>query len=118
MKQLVFLLLVCISWSARSERVGEPLQHRCAAQAVAQAASLLAFHADMGPKDREMIEVDHQIQSLSFQRNPADPKQKLEVLELRGYIYKGVYRLRLLYLSDPALCVLVGQEVLGLGSPR
>jgi len=34
------------------------------------------------------------------------------VLEVWGHIYKGQYRMRLIYARSPKDCVLVGQEIL------
>jgi hypothetical protein len=46
-------------------------------------------------------------------RNPADPKQKFNVLEIWGYIYKGRYRMRFIYYNSPATgCLLMGEEIL------
>lgn len=82
--------------------------HRCADQAIEQAEKLLAFH--FGPDGQ--IEIAKKVKVLAPIRNPANKKQWLDVLELWGSIYKGQYRLRLLYARLPGECVLMGQEVL------
>ncbi len=82
--------------------------HRCADQATEQAGKLLAFH--FGPNSQ--IDISKSVTVLAPIRNPANKKQRLDVLELWGNIYKGQYRLRLLYARLPDECVLMGQEVL------
>ena len=82
--------------------------HRCAADASGQAQKLLAFHA--GSDDR--IEIDKTVKVLAPIRNPVDRGQRFDVLEVWGHIYKGQYRMRLIYARLPGECVLMGQEVL------
>jgi hypothetical protein len=82
--------------------------HRCADPARKQAQELLKFH--FGEDAR--IEIDKGIKVLPALRNPANKAQSFDVLELWGYIYKGKYRMRLLYAQMPGECVLMGQEVL------
>jgi hypothetical protein len=82
--------------------------HRCAPAAREQAQKLLAFH--VGGDER--IEIDMSVRTLAPIRNPANRLQRFDVLEVWGRIYKGQYRLRLLYARIPKECVLMGQEVL------
>jgi hypothetical protein len=82
--------------------------HRCAPAAREQAQKLLAFHA--GGDDR--IEIDKAVRTLLPMRNPANRLQRFDVLEVWGRIYKGQYRLRLIYARIPKECVLMGQEVI------
>ena len=82
--------------------------HRCAPAAREQAHKLLAFH--VGGDDR--IEIDTSVRTLLPMRNPANRLQRFDVLEVWGRIYKGQYRLRLIYARIPNECVLMGQEVL------
>lgn len=84
--------------------------HRCAGAAVTQAEKLLQFH--MGEDDR--IAVDTAVRQLPSLRNPAAPTQRFDVLEVRGTIYKGEYRMRLIYAQMPGQCLLMGQEILEL----
>ena len=82
---------------------------RCAARALDRAKQLLAFHT--GPDDRMSIEKT--VKQLPSMRNPQDPTQKLEVLEVWGSIYKARYRMRLIYYNSPATsCLLSGEEIL------
>ncbi|MEQ1528254.1 MAG: hypothetical protein ABL925_02990 [Methylococcales bacterium] len=82
--------------------------HRCADEAKNQAKKLLAFHFDSA----ENIEIESRVKALPALRNPANKKQAFDVLEVWGNIYKGQYRMRLLYAQIPGECVLMGQEIL------
>lgn len=81
---------------------------RCAAAAKQQAAKLLAFH--FGEAD-DRIAIDTSVKVLPPLKNPANKAQTFEVLEIWGSIYKGRYRMRLIYGSADG-CVLMGQEIL------
>lgn len=83
-------------------------EHQCASAATEQAQKLLAFH--FGPDSR--MEIDKSVKELTPIRNPANKKQLFDVLEVWGYIYKGQYRMRLIYARLPGECVLMGQEIL------
>lgn len=87
--------------------------HHCAADAVIQAEKLLQFHSD----NDDRAEVD-----------PASVKQltpvhalsgdgSFDVLEVEGSIYKGEYRMHLIYAQFPDDCVLMGQEILERSDP-
>jgi len=89
-----------------------PQTHRCSAAAIEQAQKLLTFH--FGPDAR--IELDKSVKVLAPIRNPANRAQRFDVLEVGGHIYKGNYRMRLIYARVPNDCVLMGQEVLELAS--
>ena len=57
--------------------------------------------------------IDKTVKQLPSLANPEDPKQKFEVLEVWGNIYKGRYRMRFLYYNSPATsCLLMGEEIL------
>ena len=49
--------------------------------------------------------------------NPANPRQKFQVLEVQGTIYKGQYRMRLIYFRSGSGCLLMGQEILEYANP-
>jgi hypothetical protein len=81
----------------------------CSARALDRAKQLLTFHA--GADDR--MSIDKTVKQLPSLRNPEDPKQKFDVLEVWGNIYKGRYRMRFLYYNSPATsCLLMGEEIL------
>ena len=99
------------TWAASTPASAQPA-HRCAPAAREHAQKLLAFH--VGGDDR--IEIDMSVRTLLPMRNPANRLQRFDVLEVWGRIYKGQYRLRLIYARIPKECVLMGQEVLELAS--
>lgn len=82
----------------------------CTADAIAQAGKLLAFHFG---DDSDRLHVDDTAKPLPSIVNPANPKQRFDVLEVWGYIYKGQYRMRFEYFRmKDGDCVLMGQEIL------
>jgi hypothetical protein len=87
---------------------GHAAEHRCAADAREQARKLIAFHTGT---DRT-VGVDEGVVELPSIANPAAKKQRFDVLELRGHLYKANYRIRLIYAQVPGPCVLMGQEIL------
>jgi hypothetical protein len=87
---------------------------QCSAEAVIQAKKLLSFHSD--GDERVEILADEKVKELPSMRNPVNKKQKFQVLEVNGYIYKGSYRMRLIYYRSGSECILMGQEVLGLAN--
>lgn len=93
---------------AQSSSTPAQKTHRCATAAIAQAPKLLAFH--FGPDSR--IEIDQAVKVLAPIRNPANSAQRFDVLEVRGHIYKGDYRMRFIYARVPGECLLMGQEVM------
>ena len=40
-----------------------------------------------------------------------------DVLEIEGYIYKGIYRMRFIYAQSPGSCTPMGQEIIELSDP-
>lgn len=91
-----------------------PADIPCSAPAMVRAKQLLAFHS--GPDDRLII--DKTIKQLPSMRNPEDPAQRFEVLEIWGSIYKGRYRMRLIYFNSPVTsCLLMGEEILEYARP-
>jgi hypothetical protein len=81
---------------------------QCASSALTQAKKLLNFHSD----GDDRIEISPEVKELPAILNPANKKQKFQVLEVWGNIYKGSYRMRLIYYPMGNNCVLMGQEVL------
>lgn len=95
------------SVSARAETV--PSSVVCASDAVKQAEKLLAFH--LGGEEPG-LHVDGTAKPLPSITNPANRKQRFDVLEVMGYFYKGEYRMRFEYYRIGRDCVLMGQEIL------
>lgn len=106
--QSVFALALLAGLSASAHAATQPSSKACAADAVIQAKKLLAFHTD----DDDRAEVSGPAKPLPSIVNPANPKQRFDVLEVWGYVYKGQYRMRLEYYRLGNDCVLMGQEIL------
>ena len=91
-----------------------PPSPACAADAIAQARKLLAFH--FGEDSR--ISIDDTAKPLPSIANPANKRQRFDVLEVWGFIYKGQYRMRFEYFRmQHDGCLLMGQEILEYASP-
>ena len=100
-------LLALLVLASGSAGAAEP--HRCADEATKQAEKLITFH--FGPDDR--ISIRPEVTAIAPIKNPVNPEQSFDVLEVWADIYKGRYRMRLLYDTKiPDMCVLMGQEIL------
>ncbi|WP_198084791.1 hypothetical protein [Variovorax sp. E3] len=110
MKALARIAACSILCAAAGTASAAPPQ--CAPEAVVQAKKLLVFH--FGEDDR--IQIEPEVKVLAPLRNPANKKQQFQVLEVWGSIYKGNYRMRLIYYPMDKSCVLMGQEVLELAN--
>jgi len=100
------LVLLALTGACSSCDAADP---PCAAAAIDRAKQLLMFHS--GPDER--MTIDKTVKQLPSMRNPEDPKQTFEVLEIWGYIYKGRYRMRFMYYNSRATsCLLMGEEIL------
>lgn len=80
----------------------------CADDAIAQARKLLTFHFGEG----DLVSIADEAKEMPPLRNPADKDQRLDVLEVWGFIYKAQYRMRFIYFRTTDTCALVGQEIL------
>jgi hypothetical protein len=87
--------------------------HRCAADALKQARALLIFHNGTDVN----VGIEDKVKVLPRLRNPVNPRQFFDVLEVRGYIYRANYQMRLIYAQIPGACALMGQEILERASP-
>lgn len=112
MKQILKTLLLVTSLSFSVTTFAAP---QCSAEALIQAKKLLSFHSD--GDERAEIMAGEKVKELPSMRNPANKKQKFQVLEVAGYVYKGQYRMRLIYYHLGGDCVLMGQEVLEIANP-
>ncbi|TDU31907.1 hypothetical protein DFR24_1291 [Panacagrimonas perspica] len=82
---------------------------KCSQAAITRAKELLAFHLgeDAG------INVGDTVKPLAPLRNPKNPKQMFDVLEVWGSFYKGEYRMHFIYAQLPGdTCALMGEEIL------
>jgi len=84
----------------------------CADEALKAAEKLLKFHSD----GDERAKVDDKVRRIGTVK-PLAGKGAFDVLEVEGTIYKGEYRMRLIYAQMPGSCVLMGQEILERGNP-
>lgn len=85
-----------------------PPPPQCAEDARAQAHKLLGFH--FGEDD--LVTIGDEVTERAPLRNPKNARQQFTVLEVWGSIYKGEYRMRLIYFRTDDRCVLMGQEIL------
>lgn len=107
MKALARIAVCSILCSAAGLASAAP-PPQCASEAVARAKKLLTFH--FGEDDR--IQIDPAVKEMPPIRNPANKQQQFKVLEVWGSIYKGSYRMRLIYYVSGKDCNLMGQEIL------
>lgn len=107
MKRILLLIAVLCSWTAQAKQA-----HLCEADALEHAKALLTLH--VGEDDR--MDIDSDVDVLPSIKNPANPKQKFDVLQVHATIYKGQYRMRFIYylMPESRQCLLMGQEVLEL----
>lgn len=89
---------------------------RCGADALRQAPELLAFH--VGTAVAARARVAPRAEPLPSIVNPADRRQRFDVLQVWADIDKGRYRMRFEYYRMPdGRCLLMGQEILEYASP-
>lgn len=79
-------------------------EHACAADAREQA------------RDKP-VHIEDAVVVLRSIPNPAARKQRFDVLELRGHLYRSRYRIRMIYAQVPGACQLMGQEILEHAQP-
>ncbi len=103
---------ICTAFLCALSLTATAAEHRCTDDARVRAKKLLAFHVD----DDSRIKIDDATKSLAPLRNPNNAKQKFDVIEVTGYVYKATYRMRLIYAQLPDECVLLGQEILEMTS--
>lgn len=104
--RIIFALLLLVSFNASAANP------QCASAAISQAKKLLSFHTD--GDDRAAVET--QVKQLPSLTNPVNKTQKFTVLEVFGNVYKGQYRMRLIYFPIDKECVLMGQEIFELAN--
>ena len=98
-----FIVLAALSTSARASTA-----HPCASDAFKRAVKLLALQAESDQPGS----IGKSVAVMKAVRNPANNKQKFDVLAISGFVYKAEYRMRFLYAQIPGQCALVGQEIL------
>lgn len=95
--------LAFVSNSARASTA-----HPCASDALTRAVKLLALQAESDQPGS----IGKSVAVKQAVRNPANIKQKFDVLAISGFVYKAEYRMRFIYAQIPGQCALVGQEIL------
>ncbi|MDI6539865.1 hypothetical protein QMA77_23410 [Pantoea ananatis] len=79
----------------------------CQGEALKDARSLLGFYNNNDPR----VAIENKVTPLSVLTNPANTTQHFDVLEVWGFVYKGKYRMRLIY-SPQVHCLRMGEEIL------
>ncbi|WP_342322659.1 hypothetical protein AAEY27_20700 [Kosakonia sp. BYX6] len=82
----------------------------CKGEALKESNKLLAYFRDNDSR----IVIDDKVSPLNKITNPGNKLQHFDVLETWGYIYKGKYRMRFIFLPD---CTLLGEEILEYTNP-
>lgn len=110
MRSLKILALLSILVSAGGHAAAQVSSLTCKDEALKDSKKLLSFYRD----NDDRIEIDDNVTPLAKIKNPANAKQHFDVLETWGYIYKGKYRMHLIYYTSPgdSDCVLMGEEIL------
>jgi hypothetical protein len=93
--------------------------HPCARDAIAKATPLLKLHFDVAGGRVENLSIDERVKVLPPIR-ALKGNGRLDVLEVRGFIYKSEYRMRFIYVqsaSSQDSCALMGQEILEASNP-
>ena len=110
--QRIYIILIIIThalaFSTSSQAAQVKSSLHCKDQAIQQAQKLLEFH--FGSDDR--IQISQDVKALASIVNPRNKKQRFDVLEVWGFIYKGEYRMRFQYFHSHESCLLMGQEIL------
>jgi hypothetical protein len=108
MKNLFYALLFLTVVGSSFPQAGNA-EPKCSSEAVIQARKLLVFHR--GEDNR--ISINPDVKEIAPLKNPANPKQEFQVLEVWGYIYRASYRMRFIYYNSKNIkCLLMGQEIL------
>ena len=107
MKKLLSLFVIAVTFTVFSTEVNaDTLELK--KEIITQAQKLLVFHYG---EDVQMS-VDEEVKEIPSFQNPSDKKQKFQVFEVWGYIYKAKYRMRFIYYKSENTYILMGQEIL------
>lgn len=105
MRYIQLLSFISILATSSAYAAAQSSSLACKAEAVKEAYKLLSFYRD----NDDRIAIDDKVTPLAKIKNPANERQLFDVLETWGHIYKGKYRMRLIYSPD---CTLMGEEIL------
>lgn len=111
MRLLKTLAFLSIMASAGGHAAVQLSSLTCKNEALKDSKKLLSFYRD----NDDRMDIDDNVTPLAKIKNPANAKQHFDVLETWGYIYKGRYRMHLIYYTSPvdSDCVLIGEEIFG-----
>jgi hypothetical protein len=107
------VILIALLLAASTAPLEAKPVHHCAANAVKQAEKLLKFH--MNNDDRAAVDADS-VKLIGTVAALAG-KGRFDVLEVEGSVYKGDYRMRMIYAQLAGDCVLMGQEIFERSDP-
>ena len=105
MKPIFILALFASAMHAGGAQAAS--SNQCAGEAVKQAEKLLKFHSNND--DRARVDPDS-VKSVGTVKSLVGDR-RFDVLEVWGSIYKGEYRMHLIYAPIGKDCVLMGQEI-------
>lgn len=110
MKRIIVMVFLLIPFFyVHAAAMSSSLQ--CRDLALKDAKKLLVFYRD----NDNRVEIDDMVNPLAKIKNPVNKDQFFDVLEVSGTIYKGRYRMRLIY-SPENDCLLMGEEILELAN--
>ncbi|SEK41581.1 hypothetical protein SAMN05428989_0076 [Pseudoxanthomonas sp. GM95] len=109
-RNLLVLLIAWLGCAMSAHAATVPSGATCKDEATVQARKLLVFHFG---SDDDRIDISPNVEPLPSIVNPRNARQRFDVLEVWGTIYKGNYRMRFEYWPDKdGSCTLMGQEIL------
>jgi len=86
--------------------------HQCSGDAVVQAKKLFVFYLHLDDESNiRPWSVDDSVRNIG-KVAAIRGRQRYDVLEVFGNVYKGRYRMRLIYALVGRECVLMGEEIL------
>tara|TARA_B100001093_G_scaffold232887_1_gene223301 strand:- start:1635 stop:1991 length:357 start_codon:yes stop_codon:yes gene_type:complete len=113
MLRVTVLLVILAAFFLPSATTIAQQNHPCSADVLLRAPGLLKHHLpDLGSASSHGFSIKKQVSQLAPIKNPAESKQRFDVLEAWAFVYKAKYRLRFYYARLSGECVLMGQEVL------
>jgi hypothetical protein len=112
LESLLLLALASLLLLASNQHLQAQPVHQCAANAIEQAEKLLKFHSENSKQATvdQRVKVVEPVSALSG-------KGQFDVLEVEGFVYKGTYRIHLIYAQISGSCLLMGQEILERDNP-
>jgi hypothetical protein len=110
-----FLALATIALILHVGAADAASEHPCAKEARGKAEALLKYHFGEGWQ-KLRIGIDDDVTGVGSVK-ALKGRGRFDVLQVWGHVYKGDYRIRLIYASINRECVLMGQEILEASDP-